>query len=89
MVLVCYSLLHSQSISSKQQNMNAFSEEFLSKNDFKTFLATFCCYDYVTKASEAIGKITINKKTVTVKKFGFQDTSSVAKKTEVAQKKEQ
>ena len=47
--------------------MAAFSEEFLSENDFETVLATFCCYDHGTNASEAqlrrslqIKKIIIN-----------------------------
>ena len=26
--------------------MAAFSEEFLSENDFEAVLATFCCYEY-------------------------------------------
>ena len=34
-----------------------FCEELLSENDFEAVLATFCCYDHGTKASEAIQKI--------------------------------
>ena len=37
-------------------------EEFLSENTFETGLVTFCCYDYVTKASEAIQKIATDQK---------------------------
>ena len=32
-------------------------EELLSENDFDDVLATFCCYDYGTNASEAVQKI--------------------------------
>ena len=39
--------------------MVAFSEEFLSEDDF---FNTFCCYDYSSNASEAIEKIATDKK---------------------------
>ena len=31
-----------------------FCEALLSENDFEPVLATFCCYDYGAKASEAV-----------------------------------
>ena len=31
---------------SKHRNMAAFSEEFLSENDYDAVLATFCCCEY-------------------------------------------
>ena len=31
-----------------------FYEELLSENDIEVILATFCCYDYGTNASEAV-----------------------------------
>ena len=39
-----------------------FCEELLGENYFKTFLATFCCYDHGAKASEAIQKIATDQK---------------------------
>ena len=36
--------------------------QLLSKNDFETILATFCCYDHGAKASEAVQKIGTDKK---------------------------
>ena len=38
--------------------MAVFSEEFLSANDFEVVSATFCCYAYGVKASEAVEMIT-------------------------------
>ena len=37
-------------------------EELLSENDFEAVLATFCCYDHGTKASEAVQKIAKDQK---------------------------
>ena len=37
--------------------MAAFSEDFLSGDDFETALATFCCYDYGANSSNAVEKI--------------------------------
>ena len=34
----------------------------LNENDFKTVLATFSCYDYGAKASEAVQKIVADQK---------------------------
>ena len=34
----------------------------LSENDFQAFLATFCCCDHGTRASEAVQKITTDQK---------------------------
>ena len=42
--------------------MAAYSEDFLNKDDFKDFLAIFCCYDYCVNASEAVEKIATNQK---------------------------
>ena len=39
---------------SKQQNIGAFSGDFLSENYLEAVLAVFCCYDYGASASEAI-----------------------------------
>ena len=39
-----------------------FCEELLSENDFEEGLATFCCYDHGTKASEAAQKIATDQK---------------------------
>ena len=41
---------------------NGFCEELLSENDFEAVLATFCCYDYGAKASEAVQKIATDQK---------------------------
>ena len=41
-------------ITSKQQNIGAFSGDFLSENDLEAVLAVFYCYDYGANASEAI-----------------------------------
>ena len=46
----------------KQQEMGAFREKFLNKNDFMDVLATFCCYDYNTDASEVVEKIARDQK---------------------------
>ena len=42
---------------SKQWEMAAFSEEFLSEKDVEAVLATFCCYDYGANAYETVEKI--------------------------------
>ena len=47
--------------------MAAFSEDFLSEDDFEAVLATFCCYDYEkndysVKASEPVENIATDKK---------------------------
>ena len=39
-----------------------FCEEFLSENDIEAVLATLCCYDHGTKASEAVQKIATDQK---------------------------
>ena len=39
-----------------------FCEELLSKNDLQAVLATFCCYDHGTNASEAAQKIATDQK---------------------------
>ena len=39
-----------------------FCEDLLSENDFEAVVATFCCYDYGAKASEAVQKITADQK---------------------------
>ena len=46
----------------KTAKNGAFCEELLSKNDFDANLATFCCYDYGTNATEAVQKISTDKK---------------------------
>lgn len=42
---------------SKQWEMAASSENFLSEDDFNAALATFCCYGYGADPSEADEKI--------------------------------
>ena len=42
--------------------MGAFSEDFLSEDDFEAVLATFCCYDYGANSSEAVEKIATDQK---------------------------
>ena len=42
---------------SKQWEMAASSENFLSENDFEAVLATFCCYGYGANPSEADERI--------------------------------
>ena len=37
-------------------------EELLSENYFEAVLATFCCYDYGTNASEAVQKVSTDQK---------------------------
>ena len=37
-------------------------EELLCENEFKAVLATSCCYDYGTNASEAVQKIATAQK---------------------------
>ena len=49
----------------KRAKNSGFSEEFLSENYFEVVLAAFCCYDYGANASEAIQKITTDKKIIT------------------------
>ena len=39
--------------------------ELLSENYFEVVLAAFCCYDYRANTSEAIQKITTDKKIIT------------------------
>ena len=39
-----------------------FCEELLSENDFEAVLTTFCCYDHVANASEAVQKIAADQK---------------------------
>ena len=39
-----------------------FCEELLSENDFEAVLATFCCYDYGSNASEGVQKIATGQK---------------------------
>ena len=47
---------------SKKQKNGSFCEEFISENDFEAVLATFCCYEYGSNASEAVQKITADQK---------------------------
>ena len=42
--------------------MAAFSEDFLSADDFEAVLAIFCCYEYGINASEAVEKIATDEK---------------------------
>ena len=60
--------------------MAAFSENFLSGNDFEELLAILCFYGYGANAFEAIEKITTDEKDyhkcslccrATVKKVGY------------------
>ena len=44
-------------VSIKTAKNGEFCEELRSENDFEAVLATFCCYDYGAKASEAVQKI--------------------------------
>ena len=37
-------------------------EELLRENEFEAVLATLCCYDYGTNASDAVQKIPTDKK---------------------------
>ena len=46
----------------KTAKNGGFCEELLSENNFEAVLATFCCYDYGAKASEAVGKINTDQK---------------------------
>ena len=46
----------------KNDCFHGFSDEFLSENNFKAVLTTFCCYDYGANASEAVDKITTDQK---------------------------
>ena len=39
-----------------------FCEGLFNENDFEAVLATFCCYDYGTNASEAVQKIATDQK---------------------------
>ena len=39
-----------------------FSEELFSENEFEAAFASFCCYDYDAKVSEAVQKIATDKK---------------------------
>ena len=39
-----------------------FCEELLSEDDFEAVLATFCCYDCNTNASEAVQNIAADQK---------------------------
>ena len=39
-----------------------FCEELRRENDFESVLASFCCYDYGAKASEAVQKIATDQK---------------------------
>ena len=40
----------------------SFCEELLRENDFETFLAAFCCYEYGGNSSEAVHKIVTDLK---------------------------
>ena len=42
--------------------MAAFSEDFLSEDDFETVSSMFCCYDYGANASEGVKKIATYQK---------------------------
>ena len=42
--------------------MVAFSEDFLSGDDFEALLAIFCCYDYGANNSEAVEEIATDEK---------------------------
>ena len=46
----------------KTEKIGGFCEELLSENDFEAVLATFCCFDYRTNASEAVQKIATDQK---------------------------
>ena len=37
--------------------MAAFSEKFLTGEEFETVSAIFCCYEYVANATETVEKI--------------------------------
>ena len=42
--------------------MAAFNKDFLSGNDFEAVLLIFCYYDYGANASQAVEKISTDKK---------------------------
>ena len=42
--------------------MAAFSEKFLSENNFEAVLATFCCYEYGVNVSETVANIVTGQK---------------------------
>ena len=46
----------------KTAKNGGFCEERIWENDFNSVLATFCCYDYCAKASEATRKIAEDQK---------------------------
>ena len=46
----------------KTAKNGGFCEELLSKNDFETVLATFCCYDCGANVSEGVQMIAKNQK---------------------------
>ena len=46
----------------KKEENGSFCEELLGKNDFEAILATFCCDEYGPNPSEAVQKISADKK---------------------------
>ena len=46
----------------KTAKYGGFCEELLRENDFEAVLATFCCCDYGTNASEVVQKIATDQK---------------------------
>ena len=42
--------------------MVAFSEVFLSENDFEAVLTIFCCYGHGANASETVAKVAVDYK---------------------------
>ena len=46
----------------KWKKMAAFSEDFLSGDDFEAALSTFCYYHYCANSSEAVTKVNTDQK---------------------------
>ena len=46
----------------KIAKMAAFSQDFLSEDDFEDVIAIFCSYDYGANASDAVEKVSIDEK---------------------------
>ena len=59
----------------KKAKMAAFSEDFLSQDDFEAVLVTLGCYHYGTNSSETVQKIATDRKDYHTSSLGYRKSS--------------
>ena len=61
----------------KKAKMAAFSEDFLSQDDFEAVLVTLGCYHYGTNSSETVQKIATDQKIITHRRWVIANPPSI------------